>query len=92
MGQLLYGSDLQLDVDDALLGHVEAAAISKLRRGESFALRLDDATGARTVWISAASQRVFIYAEGRPTVDRPWLEAIVETANTPSGMRLIPQP
>ena len=92
MGQLRYGSDLQVDLDDGLLGHIEAAAISKLRRGESFALRLDDAAGARTVWIGPASQLVFVYADGRPTIDRPWLEAIVESANTPAGMRLIPQP
>lgn len=92
MGQLQYGSNLQVDVDDEVLGHLEAAIISKLRRSEAFALRLDDASGARTIWLSAASQLVFTYAGERPAIDRAWLEAIVETANTPAGLRLLPKP
>lgn len=92
MGTLQYGSDLQVELGDELLGHLEAALISKLRRSESFALRLDDKTGARTVWISSASQLVFTYASERPAIDRAWLEAIVESANTPAGLRLLPKP
>lgn len=92
MGTLQYGSDLQVDLADDVLGHLEAAVISKLRRGESFALRLDDESGARTVWMSAASQLVFSYTAERPAIDRAWLEAIVETANTPAGLRLLPKP
>jgi hypothetical protein len=92
MGQLRYGSDVQVDVDDELLGHLEAAVISKLRRSESFALRLDDASGARTVWVSSSSSLQFRYDGERPALDRAWLEALVETANTPAGLRLIPKP
>lgn len=92
MGQLRYGSDVQVDVDDELLGHLEAAVVSKLRRNEPFALRLDDASGARTVWVSASSSLQFSYAGERPALDRAWLEALVETANTPAGLRLIPKP
>jgi hypothetical protein len=92
MGQLRYGSDVQVEVDDELLGHLEAAIISKLRRGEAFALRLDDASGARTAWVNPASSLLFTYAGERPTLDRAWLEALVETANTPAGLRLIPKP
>ena len=85
MGELRYGSDLSFTIDDDLLGHVEAAIISKLRRGEAFAFRVED---ARTLWISPSSQLSFEYTTGRPTLDRARLEALVETANTPAGMRL----
>ena len=66
--------------------------ISKLRRGEAFALRLDDESGARTVWVSPSSLLVFAYADGRPQINRAWLEALVETANTPTGLRVVPEP
>ena len=92
MGHLQYGSDIQVDIDDRVLGHLEAAMISKLRRGEAFALRLDDATGARTVWVSSASLLVFSYGDARPPINRAWLEALVETANTPTGLRVVPEP
>ena len=92
MGHLQYGSDIQVDIDDRVLGHLEAAMISKLRRGEAFALRLDDATGARTVWVNSASLLVFSYSDARPQINRGWLEALVETANTPTGLRVVPEP
>ena len=92
MGQLRYASDRIVEVDDRLLAHVEAAIISKLRRNESFALRLDDETGARTLWLSPATALMFDYAGPRPTISRPWLELLVETANTPGGLRLVPEP
>ncbi|HWM34833.1 MAG TPA: hypothetical protein VNR36_11400 [Pseudolysinimonas sp.] len=92
MGQLQYGTTQRVELDDRLLGHIEAAIISKLRRGEAFALRLDEAGVTATVWVSTGSQLQFTYSGERPTLDRAWLEALVETANTPSGLRLLPAP
>jgi hypothetical protein len=93
MGHLQYAPDQTVEIDDALLGHLEAAIISKLRRSEPFALRLDEAAGAAlTVWISPGIPLVFSYAGARPQIDRPWLEALVETANTPAGLRLLQPP
>jgi hypothetical protein len=89
MGQLTYGPTRIVDIDDTVLGHVEAAIISKLRRGEAFAFRPDEST---TLWINAASQLEFSYAAERPAIERAWLEAMVETANTPAGMRLVDRP
>lgn len=91
MGQLHYASQ-SFDVDDRLLGHLEATIISKLRRGEAFGLRLDDETGARTVWVSTSSRLMFEYQGARPTINRAWLEVLVETANTPAGLRPVPEP
>ena len=93
MGQLRYGADRLFDLDDRVLGHLEAAVISKLRRDEAFALRLDDdGSAAATIWVSAASSLEFSYAGERPAINRAWLEALVETANTAAGLRLIPEP
>ncbi len=92
MGQLQYGTTQRVELDDRLLGHIEAAIISKLRRGEPFALRLDEAGVIATVWVSTSTQLQFTYVGDRPTLDRAWLEALVETANTPSGLRLLPAP
>lgn len=93
MGQLTYAPDQSVEIDDRMLGHLEATIISKLRRGEPFALRLDEvADTPRTVWIAPATPLVFSYAGARPAIDRAWLEALVETANTPAGLRLIADP
>ncbi len=91
MGQLHYASQ-SFEVDDRLLGHLEATIISKLRRREAFALRLDDETGARTIWVSPDSRLMFSYQGPRPSINRSWLEALVETANTPAGLRTVPEP
>lgn len=90
MGHLRYGSPAQtFEIDDRTLAHVEIVTLAKLRRGEPFALTVPTVTGGRsTMWINAASALVFeLDAEGGP-IDRPWLESLIDAANTAAGLRL----
>jgi len=54
MGQLFYGSTGQaIEVDDALLAHVQLVTFTKLRRGESFVMswKRPGGAGRETVWV-----------------------------------------
>jgi hypothetical protein len=94
MGQLLYGNQTaSFEVDDRTLAHVEAVILAKLRRNESFALTIEAGHGGRdTLWLSASAQLRFSYTTERPQVNRAWLDALIDTANSTSGMRIVPEP
>lgn len=90
MGHLRYGSPAQtFEIDDRTLAHVEIVTLAKLRRGEPFALTVPSPTGGRsTLWINAASMLVFELDGDAGPIDRPWLETLIEAANTAPGLRL----
>jgi hypothetical protein len=94
VGRLLYGSPpAAFELDDRTLAHVEIVIIAKLRRSESFAFSLPGKGDARTsIWISPASDIQFEYASGTQEVSRAWLEALIESANSPQGLRIIAEP
>lgn len=94
MGQLFYGSQTAgFDIDDRTLAHVEAVILAKLRRNESFALTLEPGHGVRdTIWLNSAVQLRFSFTSERPTINRAWLDALIDTANSTSGMRILPEP
>lgn len=67
------------------------------RRGEPFGFTWkEDASiggGRTTVWIHAGSSIVFKYFGSRqPQINRAWVEALAFTANSPSGLYLVPEP
>lgn len=94
MGQLIYGTQAaSFDIDDRTLAHVEAVVLAKLRRNESFALTIEpDGGGRETIWLNQAVQLRFRYTAERPTINRVWLEALIDTANSTAGMRILPEP
>jgi hypothetical protein len=94
MGQLLYGvSPASFDLDDRTLAHVELVVLAKLRRNESFALILTRPDSSRTtLWIHPSSVLQFDYQEGQHDINREWLDQLVDTANSPGGMRILPEP
>ena len=94
MGRLLYGSPpVAFDLDDRTLAHVEIVVIAKLRRDESFAFSLAGKGDARTsIWMSPASDVQFEYVKGTQDVNRAWLEILIESANSPQGLRVSPEP
>ena len=94
MGQLMYGSPPEIfELDDRTLAHVEVVTLAKLRRNESFALSVEGEDGARsTAWLSPASTLRFEYAVGRHEINREWLELLIDSANSTSGLRVSPEP
>lgn len=94
MGQLLYGTPPEtFDLDDRTLAHVEVVTLAKLRRNESFAISLDRVDGGRsTIWIGTNATLQFRFEVGRQEINRVWLDQLIDSANTPGGLRIEPEP
>ncbi|MFF2488426.1 ATP-dependent DNA ligase [Microbacterium sp. NPDC058062] len=97
MGKLTYESSIRVDFEDRLLAHLQLVITTKLRRGEPFHFSWkDDASigdGRTTVWINAASSLVFkYYGSRRPSLNPAWIDALAYTANSPSGLYVVPEP
>lgn len=89
MGQLTYAnSTAPIEIDDDVLAHLRTVTITKLRRGESFALTIPTAGKARaTLWIHSAIPIQFAVEEG-VDLQRPLLASMMEAANTSGGIDL----
>ena len=94
MGSLHYGSPpASFEIDDRTLAHVELVVLAKLRRNESFALTIDGAKDARqTLWVNQASTLRFEFGSATHEINREWLDELIDSANTTTGMRVLPEP
>jgi hypothetical protein len=98
VGKLIYGTSMSsIEMDDRTLAHLQLAIITKLRRNEQFVLTWDHGTdhgsGHSSIWISPSIPLHFEYSGNkRPTLNREWVEALLLTANSVSGLQLIAEP
>jgi hypothetical protein len=94
VGRLLYGSPpVAFELDDRTLAHVEIVIVAKLRRNESFAFSIAGKADARTsIWVNPSSDVQFEYVKGSQDINRAWLELLIESANSPQGLRVLPEP
>lgn len=94
MGQLLYGTPPEtFELDDRTLAHVEVVTLAKLRRNESFAISLDRTEGGRTtIWVGTNATLQFRFDQGRQEINRAWLDQLIDSANTPGGLRIEAEP
>ncbi|WP_345800629.1 hypothetical protein AAIB33_14290 [Microbacterium sp. AZCO] len=94
MGTLHYGSPAaEFAIDDRTLAHLELVILAKFRRRESVALALTDESNERrqVLWLSTSSTLRFEYEARMPEINRVWLQELVESANSPGGLRIIPE-
>lgn len=97
MGRLTYDSTMIVDFDDRVLAHLQVVIGAKLRRGESFQFTWKDdpsiGDGMTTIWLDPATPLGFKYHAPRtPTLNIEWIEALMATANSLSGLRIVPEP
>jgi hypothetical protein len=96
MGEFIYGGSLRVTIDDRALAHLQLVISNKLRRGESFhfSWREDASVGGRTsVWVTARSSLIYKYDTSRPPLlNAAWLDALSYTANSETGLHLVPEP
>ncbi len=97
MGKFIYEGGPKVELEDRALLHLQLVMSTKLRRGEPFAFtwREDQSVGGgrTTVWIHPGSALVFKFSGSRqPSISRAWTEALAFTANSPSGLYLVPEP
>jgi hypothetical protein len=98
LGTLFYGSDrTAVDIDDRTLAHLQLAVVAKLRRHESFSLTWRDSDGSgqgrHVLWVHESIPLRFVYAGSRmAAINRAWVDAMLATATTTTGMRVVPEP
>jgi len=97
MGRFFYGTSVSAEFDDRVLAHLEIVITSKLRRSEGFSFSWRDdvrvGDGRTTVWVHSSSELVFKYFGGRPPmINRQWLDALSQSANAASGLRITAEP
>jgi hypothetical protein len=97
MGTLTYNSALAVAFDDRVLLHVQTVIGAKLRRGESFYFTWDNEpapeSGRTTIWIHPSLGMAYTYVDSViPVLNRSWIEALSVSANSASGLHLIPEP
>ncbi len=78
-------------------GAPQALILAKLRRNEAFALNVeydgDSGGGRMTVWLAPSIQLQFRFDGGRsPSINRSWLDALMASANSPEGLRVLAEP
>jgi hypothetical protein len=90
MGTFTY-ADIDIDIDDRLLAHLEAVILAKLRLQQSFFFTwtnpVQAGSGRHCIWLDPAIPLVFLYASGaRPRLNREWAAKLLESANTEAGI------
>lgn len=97
MGTLTYDVVSKVDFEDRALAHLQIVIATKLRRGESFnfswAKDASDGSGRVTIWMHPAIPLVYEFHGSKPpTINRRWIELLMQEANTTLGLRLVPEP
>jgi hypothetical protein len=97
VGRFIFEHDTKIDFEDRLLLHLQQVIGTKLRRGEAFTFswRNDPSLGEgrTTIWVHPSATIVYKYSGSRhPALNRRWLEALMYTANSPSGLHVVPEP
>ncbi len=93
MGVLIYNRGDPIEIDDRALAHLQVVIIDKLRRGEHFALTLEDGRRVLTSWISPRTPIEFVYRGNRkPSLNHAWLEDLAGQAGISGVLTLVPEP
>lgn len=97
MGKFIYDGLVKADFDDRLLAHLQLVIGAKIRRGESFHFTWKDdesiGNGRTTVWVHPRVSVLYkFYGSKAPVINRAWVEALMSTANSPTGLYAVPEP
>ncbi|MBC7589604.1 MAG: ATP-dependent DNA ligase [Salinibacterium sp.] len=97
MGTLTYDSKLKATFDDRILAHLQVVIWAKVRRGEQFSFSWSEPQrngyGRTSIWISPNISLAFEYFGSRPpAINRRWIELLTKSANSPSGLQVVPEP
>lgn len=94
MGTLTYGPGmLTVELDDAVLAHLQVVFSAKLRRGESFFLSWKDARdiggGRSSIWVDSSLPLMFTFeSAARDPINRDWIEELMIASMTSAGLDL----
>jgi hypothetical protein len=97
LGKLTYGPEpTTLVVDDRTLWHLKIVILDKLRRNESHTLTWTtshgDAESMDCIWLNPATSLHFVFDDSAEIpLNWVWIEALARAANSPIGLRLLPE-
>ena len=97
MGTLMYAAGIEVAIDDRTLAHLQIVITGKLRRGECFFFNWHDSSavggGRSAIWLSRATPVQFhMHEQEKVTVNREWLDLLMTSANSSTGLQYIPEP
>lgn len=97
MGRLTYDHTTSIEFDDRSLAHLQIVIGTKLRRGEAFYFSWADdqsmGDGRNVIWLHPTMPLRFRYDGGRhPSINRAWIEQLMNLANSSEGLRMTPEP
>ena len=93
MGTLVYNGRVTLAIEDRVLAHLQVVVVNKLRRREAFAFTWNDGGRSTVCWLHPSIALEFVYSGNRqPLLNREWLEMMAGSANTNSGLFVMPEP
>ena len=100
MGRLTYNSRMTVSFDDRTLAHLQSVISIKLQFEEGFHFTWSDdpeggggGGGRNTIWIHPGIPLSFKFSGGHPPhLNQRWLELLFRTANTTTGLELVPEP
>jgi hypothetical protein len=97
MGRFTYSRGLTADFDDRVLAHLQVVITALVARGEGFHFSWEDGPGPgegmTVVWMHSAVPMAYTFSDGDHHALNPaWLEALRLTAESPSGLHVVPEP
>ena len=97
MGTLHYGqSENGIEIPDRTLAHLQIVMVAKLRRHESFLFTVNidgGSTITSSLWLNEAVNMSFTYSgQEHYSINRQWLEELSISANSASGLHIVPEP
>jgi hypothetical protein len=98
VGKLVYGfGNLEVDIEDRVLAHIQLVVVAKLRRNEGFMLTWTDEAavgdGRSSIWLHQSIPLYFKYDDNaQPSINRQWLELLTVTATSAAGLRIVEEP
>ena len=98
MGKLIYArSELEIDIADRALLHLQLVIGSKLRRGESFFFSWKEdvsvGSGRSSIWLTQALPLYFRFVDSKlGAINREWMDLLTASANSGQGLVYTEEP
>lgn len=93
MGNLHLSKSNIYQFDDRTLAHLRTVITNKLLQQESFMFTWVEDGIQRSAWLHPASDIIFEFDAAKTAeINRAWAEELYSQANSPGGLRLVPEP
>jgi len=95
VGHFIYDStDTPFEVEDRTLAHLRLVIMTKMRRGESFMMKLSNADrGDRWLWLHPSIPvQMRFHGSREPALNMAWIDQLMKNASSSNGFVITPEP